>query len=134
VHDTFVVKSVFEDEGIPHKLYVIEDEQAAIDYLGRIGKDKTAPCQDLLPALFHLGINLSKGNDLEVLQHFRSHEECTHTRVIAFSSSVATKEQERLADLRVARFFHKPIDYEEFATLGTIVREVIDHEANPTRS
>jgi CheY-like chemotaxis protein len=123
-HDVFLVKTVFDDQGIRHKLQVLEDGKAAIDYVDRMGKEDSAPCPDLLL----LDINLPKANGLEVLSHFRSHRECAQTPVIVFSSSAAPKEQARLTELHISRFFHKPVDYDEFARLGSMVLEVMGDE------
>ncbi|MEO6757827.1 MAG: response regulator [Saprospiraceae bacterium] len=125
-HDAFLVRTVLQDAGINHTLQVIEDGKAAIEYVDQIGTH--TPCPDLLL----LDINLPRANGLEVLSHFRNHHNCEHIPVIVFSSSVAPKEQARLAELHVSRFFQKPADYDKFAQLGIIVREVTGKEEQRT--
>ena len=119
--DIFLVKTVLEEYKIPHALHVIEDGQDAIDFVETMGKHEDASCPDLIL----LDINLPKVSGWEVLSCFRRHPECALTPVIVLSS-VAHREQERLAKLNVTRFFQKSAGFDGFANLGSAVREALN--------
>jgi CheY-like chemotaxis protein len=125
-HDVLLVETALADHGIPYQLVVVRDGEAAIAYVSSIGADNGAPCPDLLI----LDINLPRVSGLEVLRLFRGHAPCTDTPVIVCSSSVALKEQARMVELGVTRFFQKTINLDEFLQLGNVVREVV--EAKPS--
>ena len=119
--DIFLVKTVLEEYEIPYALHVIEDGQDAIDFVETKGKHEDAPCPDLIL----LDINLPKVSGWEVLSCFRRHPEGALTPVIVLSS-VAHREQERLAKLNVTRFFQKSAGFDGFANLGSAVREALN--------
>jgi len=76
VHDVFLVRSVFDDQGVHYTIQVLEDGKSAIDYVDRRGTVDSGPCPDLLL----LDINLPKASGLEVLSHFRNQRECSSCR------------------------------------------------------
>jgi len=118
--DIFLVKTALEEDKIPHELNVIQDGQSAIDFAETMGKHEDAPCPDLIL----LDINLPGASGLEVLSCIRKHPKCAVTPVIVLSS-VALMEQERLTGLDVNRFFQKSVGFDEFAKLGSAVREAL---------
>ena len=119
--DVMLVKTVLEEAGIPHQASVINTGQGALEFVKGIDPGSDVP----IPDLVLLDINLPFVSGLEVLRQFRKNPTLEHVPIIVMSSSVAPKEQDCLAELRVARFFRKPNDYDEFSQLTEIIREVM---------
>jgi chemotaxis family two-component system response regulator Rcp1 len=123
--DVVLVREALQVHGIAHMLHVVTDGAQALSFLARMGEPGNAPCPDLLL----LDLNLPKIDGASVLQEFRNHTECVNTPVIIVSSSDAAKDRDRMTALRVNRYFRKPLDYDAFMKLGTLVREILPEAA-----
>jgi DNA-binding response OmpR family regulator len=119
--DVHLVRLALEEHRISHQLYVVNDGEQAIRFLGGIGKPGEPPCPDLLL----LDINLPKAEGFQVLSEFRKHAECAGMPVIVVTSSSARKDRMRMAALGVDGYFCKPAALEEFLALGDMVRRVV---------
>ena len=119
--DVLLVRESLHEHHIEHELHVVMDGQAALDYVGRMGRLIEVPCPDLVL----LDLNLPKDDGATVLKEFRRYPECAHVPVIVVTSSDSPKDRELMAELGVSYYFRKPTDYEDFMQLGTIVKEVL---------
>jgi CheY-like chemotaxis protein len=119
--DVYLVREALQEHRIAHELHVVSDGAQAITFLAEMGKPGSPPCPDLLL----LDLNLPKVDGVQVLEEFRKSAECVHTPVIVVTSSNAAKDKNRVAELRVDRYFCKPLDFDDFMGLGLIIREVV---------
>lgn len=122
--DVLLVRQALEEHRIPHELFVVEDGAKALAFVARMGQPGEAPCPDVIL----LDVNLPKVDGPQVLRAFRKHPECGQTPVIVVSSSDAPKDRERMAQLGIARYFRKPLDFDAFLKLGALVREVVEEK------
>jgi CheY-like chemotaxis protein len=116
-NDVFLLHHAFQEARIQEVLRVVNDGQAAIDYLGGSG-----PYGDRarypFPMLVLLDLQLPLRNGLEVLQWIRSVISLRRLVVIMFTSSRHHSDITRAYDLGVNSFISKPVsvgDRVEFA-------------------
>jgi chemotaxis family two-component system response regulator Rcp1 len=119
--DIMLVQRALEKHRIAHRLYVVRDGAEALAFVDRIGQPG-APCPDVVL----LDLNLPKVDGRQVLTEFRKHPGCLQAPVIVVSSSDAPRDRTRMAELGIARYFRKPLDFEGFLQLGAVVREVVE--------
>jgi DNA-binding response OmpR family regulator len=119
--DVFLVKLALDEHRISHELYVVNDGEQAIRFLGTMGKPGKPPFPDLLL----LDINLPRAEGFQVLSEFRKRAECARTPVIVVTSSGALSDRIRMAALGVDGYFCKPPVLEEFLALGQVVRRIV---------
>jgi chemotaxis family two-component system response regulator Rcp1 len=122
--DILLVQKALQKHHIRHRLHVIRDGEEALAYVARIGEPGGEP----LPDLVLLDLNMPKADGAEILSAVRRHPGCARVPVIIVSSSATLRDQARMAQLGVARYFRKPFDFDEFMQLGAVVREVAARE------
>jgi CheY-like chemotaxis protein len=120
--DILLVRESLREHQIQHELHVVNDAQAAIEYLRNMGRSDQPPRPDLLL----LDLNLPKGDGSDVLSELRRHPECAGTPVIVVTSSDSARERRRITELGISYYFRKPTEYEEYMQLGAIVRQVLE--------
>ena len=119
--DVMLVREALQQHGVDHELHVAEDGEEALAYVARMGKSGEMLCPDLLL----LDLNLPKCDGPTVLKALRGHAEGADIPVIVITSSDASKDQARIANLGIKHHFRKPSNYEEFMQLGSIVQNII---------
>src|SRR5580698_3428036 len=124
--DVFLVQKALQRHHVLHRLYVVRDGAEAMDWVAHIGEPGGTPQPDLLL----LDLNLPKFDGRQILSEFRKHPGCSRSPVIAVTSSDAPKDHARMAELGVARYFRKPMEFDAFLQLGAIVREVVGQAAS----
>jgi chemotaxis family two-component system response regulator Rcp1 len=117
--DVWLVEQALETHKVVHQLHVVQDGDEALAFI-----DAQSPCPDLLL----LDLNLPKIDGSEILNVFRQHPKCAHTPVIVISSSDTHRDRARTAELGIACYFRKPLEFAAFMRLGQIVREVVEQE------
>jgi two-component system, chemotaxis family, response regulator Rcp1 len=120
--DIFLVQEALQKHHIRHPLHVIQDGEEALVYVARIGEPGGEP----LPDIVLLDLNLPRADGGQILSAIRRHPVCARVPVIVVSSSSTPKDQARMTQLGISRYFRKPIDFDEFMQLGVVVREVED--------
>jgi CheY-like chemotaxis protein len=123
--DIFLVQKALQQHHILHRLYVVHDGAEAMAWVAHIGEPGGTPRPDLLL----LDLNLPKFDGRQILSEFRKHPGCSHSPVIAVTSSDAPRDRARMAELGVARYFRKPLEFDAFLQLGAVVREVVAQAA-----
>jgi|SRR5579863_268512 len=118
--DILLVQEALQKQHIRHRLHVIRDGEAALAYIARI----VEPGGEPLPDLVLLDLNLPGADGGQILSALRRHQGCARVPVIVVSSSGTPRDQARMAQLGISRYFRKPIDFDEFMQLGAVVREV----------
>lgn len=119
--DILLVQKALQKHHIRHRLHVIRDGQEAVAYVARIGEPGGEP----LPDLVLLDLNLPRADGGQILSEVRKHPGCAELPVIVVSSSGASRDRARMAQLGISRYFRKPLDFDAFMQLGAIVGEVI---------
>ena len=123
--DVFLVQKALQQHHILHRLYVVHDGAEALAWVALIGEPGGTPRPDLLL----LDLNLPKFDGRQILSEFRKHPGCAQSPVIAVTSSDAPRDRARMAELGVARYFRKPMEFDAFLQLGALVREVVAETA-----
>jgi len=123
--DVFLVQESLKEHHIAHQLDVVRDGQEALDYVERMGGPDEAPYPDLIL----LDLNLPKVDGSAVLSELRQHPESARVPVIVVTSSDSAKDKERMARLGISYYFRKPTEYEEYMQLGSIVKQVLEHQS-----
>ncbi len=90
-HDVLLMKEFLKDSGIGYRLHVLEDGEAAIDYVRELLHHP-----ENAPDLMFLDLNLPRRNGHEVLVELRSHSELNDLKVVILTTS-ENPEDERLA-------------------------------------
>ena len=120
--DVLLFQEALQHHQIEHRLHVVADGQAALQFVARMGASPDMPCPDLLL----LDLNLPRVDGPAILQAFRQHPACALTPVIVVTSSDAVKDRAKVAEFQVTRYFRKPSNFDAFMELGRIIREVTD--------
>lgn len=105
--DRLLMRMAFEAEGLGNSLRMVEDGQAAVDYLSGLGKyaERT---QYPLPALMLLDLKLPELSGFEVLEWIRSRAEWQALPVVVFSSSPRPDDQMKSRALGASDYLEKP--------------------------
>lgn len=120
--DVLLVQHALAEHNIDCELKVMRDGAEALDFVMRIGQPGEPPCPDLLL----LDLNLPRIDGQELLKEFRNHPQCSHTPVVVITSSDASRDRARMSELGISYYFRKPSDFDEFMSLGAIVRQVLE--------
>lgn len=110
--DVLLTQRAFKKTPFKVKLDVVNDGEAALDYLFRRGQYASRGPEE--PVVILLDLKLPKVDGLEVLQQIKSDERTKMLPVVILTSS---KEQEDLLrgySLGVNSYIRKPVDYERF--------------------
>lgn len=111
--DIELTERALEINRIANPLVVVEDGQAAVDYLFGTGAFADRDTREQ-PALTLLDLKLPKLDGIEVLRRLRADPRTRRLPVVILTSS---KEQEDLAagyDLGVNSYIRKPVDFAQF--------------------
>jgi DNA-binding response OmpR family regulator len=107
--------------GLPVEVYAATDGERAIDFIAKAEMDSDAPCPDVLL----LDLNLPKIEGFEVLRRLRASHKCKNIPVVVVSSSDSPGDRSEAANLG-ARYFRKPVSYEEFLKIGPFLRAFLE--------
>jgi CheY-like chemotaxis protein len=119
--DVYLVQAALQTYDLTLPLHVVNDGQAAIEFIESAERGDEWPC----PALALLDLNLPKRDGLEVLARLRGSAKCGRIPVTMISSS---RPPSGLVDgpaPQADRFFTKPSNYEAFMQLGAVVRDLL---------
>jgi|HubBroStandDraft_6_1064221.scaffolds.fasta_scaffold86367_5 CheY-like chemotaxis protein len=119
--DILLVQEALQKHQIRHRLHVIRDGEEALAYVAHLGEPGAEP----LPDLVLMDLNMPRADGGQILRAVRSHPGCAELPVIVVSSSDTLRDQARMAQLGVCRYFRKPLDFDAFMQLGAIVGEVV---------
>ena len=108
-----LIQLAFNELGIPHEVYVIEDGQQAVDYLFGAG-EFGGPKQPYNPDIAFLDLKLPKLSGFEVLKMMRENPHTMHVPVVIFTSSSMQVDILAAYELGVNSLITKPINANEF--------------------
>ncbi len=103
--DILLAQKAMERAEIFNKLQVVQDGEAALEFLKRIGQEGY-PC----PQLILLDINVPKLSGLEVLRFIKQSAHLRHIPVVMLTSSEAERDISAAYDLHANSFISKPLD------------------------
>ena len=83
------------------------------------------------PDLIVLDLNLPKADGREILTAMRSTPTFGKIPVIILTSSTSRRELEQLEPLRISRHIAKPSDLDEFLSVGTVIKKVLEEFSEP---
>jgi len=108
-------------EDLPLEVHVAQDGERVVDFVMRAEKDPDAPFPDLLL----LDLNLPKLDGFEVLRKIRAGDKCKNIPVLIVTSSDSPADRSEAAKLG-ASYFRKPISYQEFVKIGSVLRRFLE--------
>jgi DNA-binding response OmpR family regulator len=121
--DALLVREAIRMENLPVEVHVAPDGECAVDFIEAAEKDPTAPC----PHLVLLDLNLPKVDGLDVLRRIRASQKCKGVPVLVVTSSDSPSDRRGAAQLG-AGYFQKPVSYDEFVKVGSVLRALMVEE------
>lgn len=104
--DAMTVRRAFEELNIAHRLQVVQDGQAAIDYLLEGSGSH--------PDLILLDLNMPRMSGIEFLQEKNRYPELRRIPVIVLTTSGEEQDRVNSFNLCVAGYMVKPVEYRRF--------------------
>lgn len=118
--DLLLMKMACERSGVAHKLRVVTDGHAAIEYLAGTGKFEDRLAHPL-PHLVFLDIKMPKRTGLEVLEWIRQQPHLRALPVIMLTSSTQIQDINRAYELDATSYLKKISDPTEFTQAVRII-------------
>jgi two-component system response regulator len=115
-NDLELARLALERARIPHRLQMVRDGVAALDWLFRRG-DFAGREQEPSPRLILLDLKLPKVNGLEVLEQLRGDERTKMVPVVIFTSSLEEKDLAESYRRGANAYLRKPVDFHEYKEL-----------------
>lgn len=112
--DIELTRRAFEREHILNELIVVDNGQAALEYLFCTGPYAGRDPYDL-PLLILLDLNIPVVDGLDVLRQIRANERTRRLLVIILTSSLEEQDISTSYDLHVNSYIRKPVDFQQFA-------------------
>lgn len=116
-NDVLLVKRAFRKAGTNAPLHVVNDGQAAVDYLAGHGiyADRFAYP---LPALLLLDLKLPRKSGHEVLEWLRNHGALNRMPVVVLTSSKESTDVNRAYDLGANSYLVKPVAFADLLKMA----------------
>lgn len=111
--DVELTRIAFAEAGIAHRLMVVSDGAAALDYLFARGQYADRDPLDL-PSIILLDLNLPKVDGREVLQAIRDNLVTKTLPVVVLTTSAEPFDVEASYALGANSYIQKPVDFEQF--------------------
>ena len=123
--DVFLVRRALEKHDLNVRLVVVEDGQAALQFIEQMDR---ADAGGLCPDLVLLDLNLPRATGSRVLTRIRQSPRCAATPIIIVTSSDSPLDREVAAQLGATGYFLKPGNLAGFMQLGGIVRNALEKQ------
>lgn len=119
--DIYLFRQALQRAGPNFELTVIDDGGHALAFArGDIERTATR-----VPDLLVLDLNLPKVGGCDILEAVRQNPHLSHLTVAVMTSSAASQDYEKCAELGVSRYIVKPLDLEEFLRIGEVVKQLL---------
>lgn len=115
--DVLIMREALEDSKILTDLHVVDNGEAALEFLERRGRYASAPSPDLIL----LDLNLPRLDGREVLARVKADASLRRTPVVVLTTSSAEEDILRSYDLHANAYVTKPVDLEQFLR---VVRQI----------
>jgi CheY-like chemotaxis protein len=113
-----LVREALKNVVIRVELSVVEDGQAALNFLGQCAPDTPTPCPDVIL----LDLNMPRKTGYELLYELKQHSRFKEIPIVVFTSTGDPHDVHRCYALGANAFVMKPLDLEEyFATVQICV-------------
>jgi CheY-like chemotaxis protein len=117
--DVLITTEALAGSRVPYELSVVEDGEAALDYLNQRGAHEQVPRPDLIL----LDLNLPRVSGREVLAEVKAHPDLAAIPVIILSTSDAEDDVLSTYRLHANAYVTKPVDFDQF---HHVVRSIDD--------
>ena len=114
-HANLVARSL-RQHPVANVVHLVEDGQAALDYLLRRG-DYRDPRKSPRPHLVLLDLRLPKIDGLDVLRTIKSTDDLLETPVVVLTSSDTEKDIAQSYEYHANSYLVKPVDFESFTEM-----------------
>jgi two-component system response regulator len=111
--DVRMIKEGLKDSRIINRISVVEDGEAAMEFLFRKGRFMEAP----IPDIILLDLNLPKKDGREVLAEIKRNESLKRIPVVVLTSSRAEQDITMTYELHANCYLTKPLDLSEFTAM-----------------
>ncbi len=114
-----LMEQVLKESSFPHRFFLAEDGEEAMDFLGQKHKYSQRPCPDLII----LDLNLPKRDGYEVLSDIKSDPDLKHIPVVILASESSGQNIRNVYDMHANCYISKPDNLFEFVK---VVKSLID--------
>ncbi|NJD61530.1 MAG: response regulator [Deltaproteobacteria bacterium] len=104
--DVLLVKEVFRESGIPHRMQVAEDGEEAMAILRAPG--------ETLPQIILLDLNLPRKSGLEVLSEIKQDDRLKKIPVVVVTTSMSRRDILQSYERHANCYITKPVDFDQF--------------------
>jgi CheY-like chemotaxis protein len=115
--DVLITREALSAGKILHNLYVVENGEAAIEFLQQEGEYADSPRPDLV----FLDLNLPRLDGREVLARIKANDALRRIPVVVLTTSDAEEDVLRSYDLHANAYVTKPVDFDAFMK---VVRQI----------
>ncbi len=119
--DRFVIQEVLKECGFEYRLQIAVNGQDALNFLGKVTRDESAPC----PGLVLLDLNLPGILGLEVLKQIRKGKRCSHIPVIVVSSSESEEDRGAAREFGADAYFRKQVSLAAYLQLSSVICQLL---------
>lgn len=112
--DVFMTLEAFHDANITNQVQVLNDGQAALDFLKGNAEHKNGSS----PILILLDINMPRKNGFEVLHAMKTDRELQHIPVIMLTTSTREEDVVRSYSEGACSYLSKPSSVDEFTEMA----------------
>lgn len=120
--DVFFIERAFQSAQLAHPLHVLEDGEAAIEYLSGKGKYANRAAFPL-PGLVLADLKLPRINGFELIEWMRHDLSCKLVPIVILSSSALSDDVNRAYALGANAYMVKPADHRALERLFRTIAE-----------
>src|SRR4051812_49428849 len=117
--DVLLVRDALQQQAFNFELVVMDNGDKIRSFLGN--PEHYNPNLDVLL----LDLNLPRVDGPDMFRLLRDHPCCCEAPVIVITSSDSPRDRAWTEEFRVAHYFRKPSNYDDFMKLGELVRSVV---------
>jgi CheY-like chemotaxis protein len=114
--DRLLVKDALAECQMADRLRFVADGEELMDYLLRRGQYSTSETSPR-PGLILLDLNMPRKDGREALREIRAHPDLRRIPVVAFTTSKADTDVDRIYDLGANSFISKPVAFESLVNV-----------------
>jgi DNA-binding response OmpR family regulator len=118
-----LVREAIRMENLPLEVQIAPDGERALEIIVRAENDADA----LRPHVLLLDLNLPKIDGFELLRRIRASDKFKDIPVVIVTSSDSPADRSEAARLG-ARYFRKPVTYDEFVKIGGFLRQLLEEK------
>jgi DNA-binding response OmpR family regulator len=118
-----LVREAIRMENLPLEVQIAPDGERALEIIVRAENDADAP----RPHILLLDLNLPKIDGFELLRRIRASNKFKDIPVVIVTSSDSPADRSEAARLG-ARYFRKPVTYDEFVKIGGFLRQLLEEK------